>query len=82
MPQKEKPKVHASPSVAIVGRKNVGKSSLFNRLIEDNQAIVSDTPGTTRDVGIGMARWRGQLLTLLDTGGTVSDREMTTRGSS
>jgi GTP-binding protein len=69
MPQKEKPKVHASPSVAIVGRKNVGKSSLFNRLIEDNQAIVSSVPGTTRDVGIGMARWRGQLLTLLDTGG-------------
>lgn len=69
MPEKEKPTVHASPSVALVGRKNVGKSSLFNRLIEDNQAIVSDVPGTTRDVGIGMARWRGQLLTLLDTGG-------------
>ncbi|HTK05122.1 MAG TPA: ribosome biogenesis GTPase Der [Candidatus Eisenbacteria bacterium] len=69
MPQKERPRVHASPSVALVGRKNVGKSSLFNRLIEDNQAIVSDVPGTTRDVGIGMARWRGQLLTLLDTGG-------------
>jgi GTP-binding protein len=69
MPEKEKPTVHASPSVALVGRKNVGKSSLFNRLIEDNQAIVSDIPGTTRDVGIGMCRWRGQLLTLLDTGG-------------
>ena len=69
MSEKEKPTVHATPSVALVGRKNVGKSSLFNRLIENNQAIVSDTPGTTRDVGIGMARWRGQLLTLLDTGG-------------
>lgn len=61
--------VHATPAVALVGRKNVGKSSLFNRLIEENRAIVSDVPGTTRDVGIGMARWRGQLLTLLDTGG-------------
>ena len=61
--------VHATPSVALVGRKNVGKSSLFNRLIEKDQALVSDIPGTTRDVGLGMARWRGQLLTLLDTGG-------------
>ncbi|WKZ29681.1 MAG: ribosome biogenesis GTPase Der [Patescibacteria group bacterium] len=61
--------VHATPSVALVGRKNVGKSSLFNRLIEKDQALVSDIPGTTRDVGLGMSRWRGQLLTLLDTGG-------------
>ncbi len=61
--------IHATPSVALVGRKNVGKSSLFNRLIEKDQALVSDIPGTTRDVGVGMARWRGQLLTLLDTGG-------------
>jgi GTP-binding protein len=61
--------VHATPSVALVGRKNVGKSSLFNRLIEKDQALVSDIPGTTRDVGVGTARWRGQLLTLLDTGG-------------
>jgi GTP-binding protein len=61
--------VHASPSVALVGRKNVGKSSLFNRLIEKEQAIVSDIPGTTRDVGVGVSRWRGELLTLLDTGG-------------
>jgi len=65
----ERPKVHATPSVALVGRKNVGKSSLFNRLIEREQAIVSDVPGTTRDVGIGTCLWRGQLLTLLDTGG-------------
>ena len=69
MPEKERPKIHATPSVALVGRKNVGKSSRFNRLIENDQAIVSDIPGTTRDVGIGMSRWRGQLLTLLDTGG-------------
>jgi GTP-binding protein len=62
-------KIHATPSVALVGRKNVGKSSLFNRLIEARQALVSDIPGTTRDVGIGTAVWRGQMLTILDTGG-------------
>lgn len=61
--------VHATPSIALVGRKNVGKSSLFNRLIEAKQALVSDIPGTTRDVNIGHARWRGRLLTVLDTGG-------------
>lgn len=64
-----RPTVHASPSVALVGRKNVGKSSLFNRLIEHHQAIVSAIPGTTRDVGVGHVNWRGRTLTLLDTGG-------------
>ncbi len=64
-----RPTVHATPSVALVGRKNVGKSSLFNRLIEKSKALVSDIPGTTRDVGIGTAVWRGQMLTVLDTGG-------------
>jgi GTP-binding protein len=64
-----RPVVHATPSIALVGRKNVGKSSLFNRLIERKQAIVSNIPGTTRDVGIGTCLWRGQLLTILDTGG-------------
>lgn len=61
--------MHATPSVALVGRKNVGKSSLFNRLTETKKAMVSAVPGTTRDVGIGEARWRGKMLTLLDTGG-------------
>ena len=61
--------LHATPSVALVGRKNVGKSSLFNRLIEAKQALVSAVPGTTRDVGVGTCLWRGQLLTVLDTGG-------------
>lgn len=61
--------IHATPSIALVGRKNVGKSSLFNRLIERNQAIVSDVPGTTRDVGLGTILWRGRMLTILDTGG-------------
>lgn len=64
-----RPVVHATPSVVLVGRKNVGKSSLFNRLIEKDQAIVSAVPGTTRDVGIGHANWRGRMLTILDTGG-------------
>lgn len=62
-------KVHATPSIALVGRKNVGKSSLFNRLTESRQAIVSDVPGTTRDVGIGYCSWGGKMMTLLDTGG-------------
>lgn len=61
--------LHTTPSVALVGRKNVGKSSLFNRLIEAKQALVSNVPGTTRDVGVGTSLWRGQLITLLDTGG-------------
>jgi len=65
----KKMKIHATPSVALVGRKNVGKSSLFNRLIESKQAIVSDIPGTTRDVGIGTVDWRGKMITVLDTGG-------------
>lgn len=64
-----RPIVHATPSVALVGRKNVGKSRLFNRLIEKKQALVSDIPGTTRDVNVGNALWRGRMLTILDTGG-------------
>src|SRR5690242_16256166 len=64
-----RPLVHATPAVALVGRKNVGKSSLFNRLIERDQALVSDIPGTTRDVNVGYAIWRGHMLTVLDTGG-------------
>lgn len=65
----EKITVHATPSVVLVGRKNVGKSSLFNRLIETSQAIVSKVPGTTRDVNVGHVNWRGHMLTLMDTGG-------------
>lgn len=55
--------------VAIVGRANVGKSMLFNRLIEKDKAMVSPIAGTTRDRNIDTVRWRGRIFTLVDTGG-------------
>ncbi len=57
--------------VAIVGRPNVGKSTLFNRLTQSRKAIVSDTAGTTRDRQYGKCLWNGKVFSVVDTGGWV-----------
>ena len=57
--------------VAIVGRPNVGKSTLFNRLTQSRKAIVSDTAGTTRDRQYGKCQWNGREFSVVDTGGWV-----------
>ncbi|MEM6348209.1 MAG: ribosome biogenesis GTPase Der [Bacteroidota bacterium] len=61
--------------VAIIGRPNVGKSTLFNRLVESRQAIVDDMSGVTRDRNYGEVDWTGQSFTVIDTGGYVPDSD-------
>lgn len=63
------------PSLVIVGRPNVGKSTLFNRLTGTRRSIVTDEPGITRDRIYGKAEWRGKTMEVVDTGGIIPDEK-------
>jgi GTP-binding protein len=69
------------PLVAIIGRPNVGKSTLFNRLTGSRKAIVGDEPGITRDRNYGNVDWRAKTFRLVDTGGIVRRVERDHLGS-
>ena len=64
------------PTIALVGRVNVGKSTLFNKILEQNKAIGSTIAGTTRTRNIGIATWRGKDFTLVDTGGITFSEDV------
>lgn len=61
--------------VAVIGRPNVGKSTFFNRMLGERQAIVDDVSGVTRDRQYGVSEWNGKRFTVVDTGGFIGDSE-------
>lgn len=65
----------STPLILIVGRPNVGKSTLFNRLTKSTDAIVDDTSGVTRDRNYGEVDWNGKYFSVIDTGGYVPNSE-------
>ena len=69
-------KKHPKALVVIFGRTNVGKSTLFNCLIEKKQALVSGTPGTTRDANHGTVGWQGREFEVVDTGGIIEVKNL------
>jgi len=69
----DSPSADYVPLIAVVGRPNVGKSALFNRLTRTRNALVEDLPGTTRDRNYGELEWRGRRLRVVDTAGLLGD---------
>src|SRR5438477_5350234 len=69
------PQAALVPTLAIVGRPNVGKSTLFNRIVGSRRAIVGDESGITRDRMYGEGEWRGRRLRVVDTGGIIPDEK-------
>lgn len=66
------------PVIALVGRPNVGKSTLFNRLTKSRDAIVAEYAGLTRDRQYGEAKWQGRTFIVIDTGGFPATRKVST----